>query len=480
MAWDTGSKLNRLFRRSRWQLTGWYTGVMAVVLAISALGMYEAIVYAHRVAADRELKSVAEAIHDNLEKTFTSGGHLDRGSSDLLPSLCLTGDPCLAPFEHHQNHYHPGDLSSGNYYIQVLAPDGKLVATAGDYPPGLPSPDLSSLWQSLQDGSGQPYRQIILPLHSLDNQQLVGRVVVGRSLNDFATYLATVRWHMALGLPIVLALTALTGWWLAGVALEPVQMSYRNIQQFTADAAHELRTPLTAIQATTESVMRLPHISDVEARDTLQVVARQNHRLTLLVSDLLLLSRLDSQTSRPGLVCCLQDMLSDIEEEMAALSIAQGIYLWLDQPATPRLMVIGHEEQLYRLVLNVVSNAFRHTPAKGKVVIRLRAVDKHALITVEDTGVGIHPDDQPRIFDRFYRIDKDRSRQSGGAGLGLSIALAIAQAHGGSIHVKSAVSKGSTFTIKLPLASAGPPPAQPRPSPWGGRVGQWSGPISRS
>ena len=332
----------------------------------------------------------------------------------------------------------------------------------------------------MQDGSGQPYRQIILPLHSLDNQQLVGRVVVGRSLNDFATYLATVRWHMALGLPIVLALTALTGWWLAGVALEPVQMSYRNIQQFTADAAHELRTPLTAIQATTESVMRLPHISDVEARDTLQVVARQNHRLTLLVSDLLLLSRLDSQTSRPGLVCCLQDMLSDIEEEMAALSIAQGIYLWLDQPATPRLMVIGHEEQLYRLVLNVVSNAFRHTPAKGKVVIRLRAVDKHALITVEDTGVGIHPDDQPRIFDRFYRIDKDRSRQSGGAGLGLSIALAIAQAHGGSIHVKSAVSKGSTFTIKLPLASAGPPPAQPRPSPWGGRVGQWSGPISRS
>jgi signal transduction histidine kinase len=453
MAWDTGSKLNRLFRRSRWQLTGWYTGVMAVVLAISALGMYEAIAHAHRVAADRELKSVAEAVHDNLEKSLTASGQIESGSSDLLPSLCLTGDPCLAPFEHNQNHYHPDDLSSGNYYIQVLGTNGALIAIAGDYPQGLSNPDTADLWQTLRDASGQPYRQIILPLYALDDQQLVGHVVVGRSLNDFAAYLATVRWNMALGLPIVLALTAVAGWWLAGVALKPVRMSYRNIQQFTADAAHELRTPLAAVQATTESVIRLPEISDAEARDTLQVIARQNHRLVRLVSDLLLLSRLDIQTAAPGLACCLQDILSDIEEEMAALSIAKGIYLWLDQPAAPPLIVIGHEEQLYRLVLNVVSNALQHTPADGKVTICLRAVDKHAVITVGDTGVGIHPDDQARVFDRFYRIEKDRSRQSGGAGLGLSIALAIAQTHGGSIHVKSAVAKGSTFTIKLPLAA---------------------------
>ena len=453
MAWDTGSKLNRLFRRSRWQLTGWYTGVMAVVLAISALGMYEAIAHAHRVAADRELKSVAEAVHDNLEKSLTSGSQIANGSSDLLPSLCLTGDPCLVPFEHSQNHYHPDDLSSGNYYIQVLGTDGTLLATAGDYPQGLSRPDVSSLWQTLRDGSGQPYRQITLPLYALDDQQLVGRVVVGRSLNDFAAYLATVRWNMALGLPLALALIAAAGWWLAGVALEPVQLSYRNIQQFTADAAHELRTPLSAVQATTESVIRLPHISDAEARDTLQVITRQNHRLTRLVSDLLLLSQLDIQTTAPGFACCLQDVLSDIEEEMAALSIAKGIHLWLDQPATPPLTVIGHEEQLYRLVLNVVSNALQYTPADGKVTIRLRTVDKHALIMVEDTGVGIHPDDQPRIFDRFYRIEKDRSRQSGGAGLGLAIALAIAQAHGGDIQVQSQVGRGSTFTITLPISA---------------------------
>ncbi|MBW4463648.1 MAG: HAMP domain-containing histidine kinase [Nodosilinea sp. WJT8-NPBG4] len=464
MAWDTGSKLNRLFRRSRWQLTGWYTGVMAIVLAMSALGMYEAIAHAHRVAAERELKSVAEAVHDNLEKSLTANGQIDRGSSKLLPSLCLAGDPCLAPFEHNENHYHPEELYSSNYYIRVLDTDGALMASSGDYPQGLANSDTADLWQTLRDASGQPYRQLILPLYALDDQQLVGHVVVGRSLNDFAAYLATVRWNMALGLPLALALIAAAGWWLAGVALKPVRMSYRNIQQFTADAAHELRTPLAAVQATTESVIRLPEISDAEARDTLQVIARQNHRLVRLVSDLLLLSRLDIQTAAPGFACCLQDILSDIEEEMAALSIAQGIYLWLEQPAAPPLMVIGHEEQLYRLVLNVVSNALQHTPADGKVTICLRAVDKHAVITVEDTGVGIHPNDQARVFDRFYRIEKDRSRQSGGSGLGLSIALAIAQAHGGSIHVKSAISKGSTFTIKLPLASSGmhvPRPASP-------------------
>ncbi len=453
MVWDTGSKLNRLFRRSRWQLTGWYTAVMAVVLAITAFGMYEAIAHAHRVTADRELKSVAEAVHDTLEKSLTANGQSDRQSSQLLPSFCLAGDPCLAPFEKSHSHDHPEELYSSHYYIQVLSPNGQVIASTGDSPQELSRLNPAIRWQTVRDELKQPYRQIILPLYTLDDQQLVGRVVVGRSLKDFTVYLATVRRNMALGFPLALVLIGAAGWWLAGVVLEPVQISYRNIQQFTADAAHELRTPLAAVQATTESVVRLPHISDAEARDTLQVIARQNHRLTRLVNDLLLLSRLDLQNSTPRLACCLQDILKNIEEEMAALFLAKGIMLVLDQPLTPPLIVTGQAEQLYRLVLNVVSNALQHTPAHGTVILRLKNLDKQALITVEDTGVGIHPEDQPRIFDRFYRIEKDRSRQSGGAGLGLSIALAIAQAHGGSIHVKSAVSQGSRFTIKLPLAS---------------------------
>jgi signal transduction histidine kinase len=286
--------------------------------------------------------------------------------------------------------------------------------------------------------------------------------MVGRSFSDFAAYLTMIRWIIVLSFPITMGLIAAASWWLAGLALKPVQVSYRKIQQFTADVAHELRTPLAAVQATTESVVRLPQISDAEARETFQVITRQNQRLANLVSDLLLLSRLDTQTPPAKTPCRLQDMLSDIEEELAALAIANDVHLILDQPKEPTIVVMGNEEHLYRLVFNIVSNALQHTSAGGKVSIRLQqAVRKtfpegeknQAVIKVEDTGVGIAPEDQIKIFDRFYRVEKDRSRQSGGSGLGLSIALAIAQAHGGDIQVQSQPGKGSTFTITLPMSA---------------------------
>ena len=206
-------------------------------------------------------------------------------------------------------------------------------------------------------------------------------------------------------------------------------------------------------------MLRLPHISDDEARETLQVITRQNHRLTSLVSDLLLLSRLDIQITPIQAFCCLQDVLSDIEEELAALAIANDIQLRVDQPVEPPITVMGNEAHLYRLILNVVSNALQHTPPGGRVIIRLRqsirttfteGEKRQALITVQDTGIGIAPEDQSRIFDRFYRLNKARSRQTGGSGLGLSIALAIAKVHGGDIQVQSQVERGSVFTITLP------------------------------
>lgn len=458
MAWDTASTPNKLFRRSRWQLTVWYTGVMTVVLGLSGFGVYEAIAHAHRVTADRELKSVAETVHDALETTLTASGQINGLSPNLLPNLCVAGEPCQVPFETSRGH-HGGSPYRGSYYFRVLSPDQTLLATAGILPEGLPITDTEAAWDTLRDEANNQYRQIALPLYSLDDQSRLGTLLVGRSFSDFAAYLDMIRWIIVLSLPLTMGLIAIASWWLAGVALKPVRASYRNIQQFTADAAHELRTPLTATQATAESVIRLPYISDAEARETLQVITRQNQRLTTLVSDLLLLSRLDIQSSTVQTPCCLQDVLSDIAEELAALAIATDIQLVLDQPAAPPIIVMGNEEHLYRLVLNVVSNALQHTPPGGKVTIRLQysirttfpdGEKRQALITITDTGIGIAPADQRRIFERFYRVDKARARHSGGSGLGLSIALAIAQAHGGEIQVQSALKRGSTFTILLP------------------------------
>ncbi|WP_204137626.1 two-component system sensor histidine kinase RppB [Halomicronema sp. CCY15110] len=457
MVWDTASTPNKLFRRSRRQLTVWYTGVMAVVLGLSGLGVYEAIAHAHRVTADRELKSVAETVHNALEKTLTTNGQINGVSPNLLPNLCVAGEPCRVPFERSRGH-HQGTLYRGSYYFRVLSPEQDLIATAGVYPEGLPAANPNDSWQTVWDAAGNEYRQIALPLYDPNQQAQLGTLLVGRSFSDFATYLTMIRWIILLSLPITMGLIAAASWWLAGLALKPVQVSYRKIQQFTADAAHELRTPLTALQATAESVMRLPEISDANAREMLQVTTRQNQRLTTLVSDLLLLSRLDTQSPAKKTPCCLQDILSDIEEELAALAISNDVHLMLDQPQAPAIVVLGTEEHLYRLIFNLVSNALQHTPAGGKVSIRLRQTvrktfpegEKHqAVVTVEDTGIGIAPADQTKIFDRFYRVEKDRSRQSGGSGLGLSIALAIALAHGGDIQVQSQVGQGSTFIVTL-------------------------------
>jgi len=145
MAWDTASTPNKLFRRSRWQLTVWYTGVMAVVLSISGLGVYEAIAHAHRVTADRELKSVAETVHSALEKTLTNNGQIDGVSPNLRPNLCVAGEPCRVPFERSRGH-HQGTLYRGSYYFRVLSPEQDLIVTAGVYPEGLSATDPGESW----------------------------------------------------------------------------------------------------------------------------------------------------------------------------------------------------------------------------------------------------------------------------------------------------------------------------------------------
>jgi signal transduction histidine kinase len=118
------------------------------------------------------------------------------------------------------------------------------------------------------------------------------------------------------------------------------------------------------------------------------------------------------------------------------------------------LNVIGEEEQLYRLVSNLIVNALQYTPSDGQVTVVLDCSDHHALIHIQDMGIGISRQEQMRIFERFYRVNSDRSRASGGSGLGLAIAQAIVQAHQGSIQVQSELGKGSTFTIRLPLGVA--------------------------
>lgn len=440
---------NKLFNRTRWQLAISYAAVMGLILSLLGLGVYEAIAHAHWVAIDRELESVAGTLHDSLEIKLQQPGRLEPIVNELLPNLRVIGVNGIK--EQLPSRHILSAINQSYYYIRLFDKSGNLIATAGAYPEKLPPTFNSQHWQTITDSTGNIYHQISVSLHT-QNQENWGYFQVGRSLQDFNDYLSTVKLVLKLGLPTALILVGFSSWWLAGLAMKPIYSSYRQIQQFTADAAHELRTPLAASQATVESGLLMSELDEKEAREILRTVERQNRRLTQLVADLLLLARMDNQPipDRPQL-CCLNDLVSDLVEELAALAIASEVALTSEMRVQQQLNVVGDADRLYRLVANLIVNAIQYTPPGGKVTVILDCSHQEAIIQVQDTGIGIAAADLERIFDRFYRVNSDRSRHTGGSGLGLAIAQTIARAHRGSLSARSELSSGSTFLLRLPL-----------------------------
>ncbi|MGB3402287.1 MAG: two-component system sensor histidine kinase RppB [Microcoleaceae cyanobacterium] len=444
---------NQLFSRTRTQLAISYAMVMGVILSLLGLGVYKAIVHAHIITVDRELKSVAGTLHDSLEWKLKQPGQLEPIVQNILPNLCLAEVNC-SEYKVSDRRHKLSAINPSDYYIRLFNRSEQLVAITNTFPDRLPQKFNAEPWQTLRDKQGNFYHQISLTLHT-QNQQEWGYLQVARSLQDVNDYLNSVKLILGLGLPIAMILVGVASWGLAGLAMQPIYQSYGQIQQFTADAAHELRTPVAATLATVESALLMPNLDEPEARNILGIVERQNRRLTQLVADLLLLSRLDCQpVSVLSQRCCLNDLVSDLVEELAALAIAAEITLTSKIRVQTTLEIIGNEEQLYRLVSNLIINAIQYTPKGGTVTVILDRRDRDGVIQVKDTGIGIAQKDQERIFDRFYRVNSDRSRHTGGSGLGLAIASAIAIAHQGSLKIESQLGVGSTFTLQFPLKVA--------------------------
>ena len=446
---------NPLFYRTRLHLAGWYAGVMGCILGLCGFGVYHVVAIASRETIDHGLESVANALHDSIEPVLQQPGQLQQLAQELSFELCLTQADCL-PKTGRTLPSISKVAAPVNYYLRLLDTAGKPIAIAGRQPTRLPNTPVAQHWQTFTNRPDIRYRLISLPLYSQNH--LWGYLQLGRSLNDLDQHLKALRLTLLIGWPLATSLIVWSSWWLAGKAMQPVYQSYQQMQQFTADAAHEFRTPLAAMESTIEAARRLygqskelPQ-SAFESQGFLGVLQRQIARLSQLVGDLLLLTRIDQQelTGEP-VTCCLNDLVSDLVEELAFLAIEAGVTLSMQVQAQKPLSVRGNEEQFYRLVSNLMVNAIQATPPRGKVTVVLGQSEEYALIQVQDTGIGIAPEDQSRIFDRFYRVHKDRSRQTGGSGLGLAIACAIASAHHGNIHLQSQLGLGSTFTVRLPL-----------------------------
>jgi signal transduction histidine kinase len=223
-------------------------------------------------------------------------------------------------------------------------------------------------------------------------------------------------------------------------------------RDFVANASHELKTPAASIQAGAET-LRHAIADDPEAATRFAAqLERDAIRLSRIISDLLDLSRLEAGSDLLGRIR-LDHLV--MEEAAAARVHATEGQLALEVAAPEAVAVTGSQRDLSLLVRNLVDNAIRHTAPGGTVDVRVDADDAEAILSVTDSGVGIPTRDLPRIFERFYRVDRARSRETGGTGLGLAIVKHVVENHGGTIEVRSELGRGSTFEVRLPAAPAG-------------------------
>jgi signal transduction histidine kinase len=441
---------NRLFNRTRIQLTGFYAIAIGLITLTSGCAIHLVMIRAFERTVDRELNTLVGTVHDTLEAVLQQPEVVAPVAMKLLPGLCVVGQEC-SPVK--SNSEIANLTQKQGYYLRLLNLKGQEIATLGKNKHKFTDDENPTIhWETITDNRGERYHIHTLKLKTINNKDW-GYLQVAQSFHRLDEYMSSLHLMLIFGVPLAMLLISGVSWWLSGLAMQPIYQSYQQIQQFTADAAHELRTPLAVTRIAVESALDVAVI-EPETRNNLEIAQRQIRHLSCLAEDLLWLSRLEAKQLPLHLQsCCLNDLVSDLEEELAPLAIANSIDLRLEILVNQSLYVMGDPDRLYRAIANLINNAIQYTPADGVVTIRLESADRHAIIIIQDNGIGIAAEDLLHIFDRFYRVQADRSRNTGGTGLGLAIVKAIVQAHHGSIQVDSQLDSPQR------LASAGFPTA---------------------
>ena len=228
-----------------------------------------------------------------------------------------------------------------------------------------------------------------------------------------------------------------------------LDVSFAQMKQFSADASHELRTPLSVIRTHLETALN-GNTSQTEMKRIIAHCLDEALRMSSTIENLLLLAKGDAgQNVLRWEPVDLKLLMRQIYDEGTVIASSKHITVSLKAPDA--MTILGDEQRLRQMLLNLIDNAIKYNHVKGKISLTLKKVEGVAEVTVADTGIGIPEAEISRIFDRFYRVDRARSRELGGAGLGLSIVNLIVRAHGGSISVKSKVNGGTEFSVILPL-----------------------------
>lgn len=423
-----------MFEVLRWRLTAWYVVAFAVVFVLVGV-----VVFAwagHRFSHD--VTTAIRDVSDGARRQAAQSDNIansEENVRDTLANASLGG--------------------SADVFVLLLWPDGSIAANPSDVPTdGLPA--MASVEAARRKGEDdRPYRIAgnglrlrTVAVYS-SNGDLRGFVQAGKSIEERDASLRTLAIVMAGGGIAGLVLATVGGLFVARIAIRPVRRGFERQREFVADASHELRTPLAVIRTNSES-MAAADPTDEASSD---IVAEASY-MTRLLDDLLVLANSD----RDGLE--LQKTRFDLAEvarsaARAAENLARNAGLTFSSAIEGELLVDGDAERCREVLLILLDNAVKYTPAGGNVRLVARAERADARIDVVDTGIGIAPEHAGRIFDRFYRVDKARSRSLGGTGLGLSIAREIVDAHGGTLEVETQVNGGTTVTMRLALAPDG-------------------------
>ena len=464
-------------RTIRARLTLWYVALLALILLAFCAFLY---------------LSLSRTLHDEVDRALADEARGVLETLDVRDGVAHLGDT-------------PDGLASGT--IVVLADTRGHPLTANV--PATALLPLAAAARGARDGPqlttvslrGEEWRVLSQPVGS--GGQTTAVLQVARPEQGIEVALDRLLLLMGLAVPLTLALAVAGGLFLASRALGPIdritrtagrigaadlsrrlalpaspdevgrlaatfdgmldrlEEAFARQRRFTADASHELRTPLALLTGRAEVALDRPR-TPAEYRAVLAGVRDDAARMARLLGELLTLARADGgQDLLVREPVDLADLVADTLAALVPLAEERGVALAAG--ALVPCTISGDQTRLTQLLVNLIDNALKYTPAGGRVTVDLERDDDTATILVADTGIGIAPEYLPRLFERFYRVDTARSRAEGGAGLGLAIAEWIARAHGGDIAVTSAVGGGSTFSVRLPLAPSSPtrpgPPA---------------------
>ena len=449
-----------MFQTTRRRLALWYTTVTAILLLCFAIGIYE---YVRATLIDRiddTLNHVVEVVERSLiinsEKSPRTRITLDISFPDKVEP---TEDDRID--------------------LEWFSPTGELLWSTWESPLNIP---LS------ENRMGQTVRVARSPSNSWDEtnsnfllRQITDRVQIEGKLLGYLR--VSHPWfevtkptrQLLVDLVAIIGITlicvAAIGWFLSGIAMEPVRLGYLQLKQFTSDASHELRNPIATIQTNVQVALADPNL-DGRDRQYLAIIERLSRRMGRLVNDLLFLARQDSGIAAEQWQSVPLDALAmQAVEEQTSIARSRQLNLQLTLESAPHtslddeaFTIAGNEDQLMRLLINLISNALQYTPAEGQVDVNLRSLvaqpkNPGVEIQIKDNGIGIAKADIPYLFDRFYRVDPSRYRHSSnsetevtaGSGLGLAIVKAIVDNHRGSIKIESQPTQGTTVTVVLPV-----------------------------